>query len=121
VRNAVAEALGQDFVVAARARGLPERVVIWQHGLRNGLLPVVTLAGLYLPVLFAGAVATEAIFAWPGMGRVTIEAVWGRDYPVVMATTFLAGVTVTLGSLSADLFYSVVDPRVRRAGGDRSE
>ncbi|MFO7654541.1 MAG: ABC transporter permease [Candidatus Krumholzibacteriia bacterium] len=113
VRNGVAEALEQDHVLAARARGLPERVVLVRYGLRNGLLPVVTLVGLHLPVLLGGAVATEAIFAWPGMGRVTIEAVWARDYPVVMATTFLAGALVALGSLFADILYGIVDPRVR--------
>jgi peptide/nickel transport system permease protein len=113
LRNAMVEALEQDFVLAARARGLPERVVLWRHALRNALIPVVTLVGLHLPALLGGAVAIEAIFAWPGMGRVTIEAVWARDYPVVMATTFLAGVMVALGSLLADLLYGVVDPRVR--------
>jgi peptide/nickel transport system permease protein len=117
IRNSVTEALGQDYVLAARARGLPERVVLWRHALRNGLLPFVTLLGLQLPVLLGGAVATEAIFAWPGMGRVTIEAVWARDYPVVMATTFLSGSLVVLGSLLADLLYGIVDPRVRRGPG----
>jgi peptide/nickel transport system permease protein len=116
LRNSLAEVLAQDYILAARAHGLPERVVQWKHALRNALLPVVTLAGLSLPFLLGGAVMTEVVFAWPGMGRVTVEAIFARDYPVVMGTTALAAVLVVAGNLIADLLYGVVDPRVRLRG-----
>lgn len=117
LRNGLAEVLEQDYVLAARARGLPERLVMGRHVLRNGLLPVVTLAGLSVPFLLGGAVVTEVVFAWPGMGRVTVEAIFARDYPVIMATSALAAVLVVLGNLLADVAYGLVDPRVRL--GDR--
>ena len=116
VRNSLLEVLGQDYILAARARGIPERLVLWRHALRNALLPVITLVGLSLPFLLGGTVVTEVVFAWPGMGRVTIEAIWGRDYPVIMATTFLSAVMVVCGSLLADLLYRWADPRVRLTG-----
>jgi len=117
LRNGLAEVLEQDYVLAARARGLPERLVMGRHVLRNGLLPVVTLAGLSVPFLLGGAVVTEVVFAWPGMGRVTVEAIFARDYPVIMATSALAAVLVVLGNLLADVAYGLVDPRVRLDGG----
>jgi len=113
LRNSLSEVLEQDYVLAARAKGLPERTVLVKHALRNGLLPVITLIGLSFPFLLGGAVATEVIFAWPGMGRVTIDAIWARDYPVIMATTALAAVMVVVGNLLADLLYGWADPRVR--------
>ncbi len=116
VRNSVAEALGQDYVLAARAKGLPERTVLVKHALRNGLLPVITLVGLSFPFLLGGAVVAEVVFAWPGMGRVAIDAIWARDYPVIMGTTALAAVMVVLGNLLADLLYGLADPRVRLKG-----
>jgi peptide/nickel transport system permease protein len=120
VRTSVEEALGQDYVLAARARGLPEGAVLWRHALRNGLLPVITMAGLGLPFLLSGAVVIEVVFAWPGMGWLSYTAVATRDYPVVMATTTLAGVLVVAGNLLADVLYGVADPRVRLGGGGRS-
>jgi peptide/nickel transport system permease protein len=100
-------------VRTARAKGLPERTVIVKHALRNSLIPVVTLLGLYLPFLFSGAVFVEHIFAWPGMGRVIVDAIFQRDYPLVMATSFIFAVMVVLGNLIADVLYAVVDPRIR--------
>jgi peptide/nickel transport system permease protein len=100
-------------VRTARAKGLPERRVIFKHALRNALIPVVTLLGLYLPFLLGGAVLVETIFAWPGMGRVIVTAIFQRDYPLVMAATFLFAVFVVLGNLLADVLYAVVDPRIR--------
>ena len=112
-RGQMLEVVRQDFIRTARAKGLPERTVILKHALRNSLIPVVTLLGLYLPLLFSGAVFVEVIFAWPGMGRVIVDAIFQRDYPVVMATSFIFAVLVVLGSLLADILYAVVDPRVR--------
>jgi peptide/nickel transport system permease protein len=112
-RGQMLEVIRQDFVRTARAKGLPERTVIMKHALRNSLIPVVTLLGLYLPFLFSGAVFVEHIFAWPGMGRVIVDAIFQRDYPLVMATSFLFAVMVVLGNLMADVLYAVVDPRIR--------
>jgi peptide/nickel transport system permease protein len=112
-RGQMLEVIRQDFVRTARAKGLPERTVIMKHALRNSLIPVVTLLGLYLPLLFSGAVFIEVIFAWPGMGRVIVDAIFQRDYPLVMATSFIFAVMVVLGNLLADVLYAVVDPRIR--------
>lgn len=114
VRAATAEALRQPPVKTARAKGLAERRVLLRHALRNALLPVITLAGLQLPALFSGSVFVEAIFAWPGMGRVAVEAVQARDYPVAMAITAVFAVLVVAGNLLADLLAAVADPRLRR-------
>ncbi len=113
LRASLDEALGQDYILAARARGLCERRVVLGHALRNALLPVITLLGLSVPFLLGGAFVVEVVFGWPGMGRVTIEAIWARDYPVIMATTMLAGTAVVAGSTLADLLYRWADPRVR--------
>jgi peptide/nickel transport system permease protein len=87
--------------------------VVLKHALRNAAIPLVTLAGLSLPMLLSGAVVTEWIFAWPGMGRVTVDAILSRDVPVILATTLLSGSLVVLGSLLADLGYAWLDPRIR--------
>jgi peptide/nickel transport system permease protein len=113
VRGAMLDVAGAPFVTVARAKGLSERRVILRHVLRNALIPVLTLLGLSLPTLFSGAVFIEAIFAWPGVGRVLVEAVQARDYPVVMAATAVSAVLVVLGNLLAELLVSVADPRVR--------
>ncbi len=112
-RGSMLEVIRQDYVRTARAKGLPERRVIFRHALVNALIPVITLLGLYFPFLLSGAVVTETIFAWPGMGRVTVGAIFARDYPVVMATNLVAGVMVVAGNLLADVLYAVVDPRIR--------
>lgn len=113
MRAGMLEVIRQDYVRTARAKGLPERTVIFKHALRNALLPVVTLLGLYLPVLFGGTVFIEWIFAWPGMGKAMVDGVLGRDYPLVMAITFLFAVMVVAGNLLADVLYAAVDPRIR--------
>jgi peptide/nickel transport system permease protein len=113
VRSSMLEVLGQDYVRTARAKGLVEAVVLRKHALRNALIPVITLAGLQLPALLAGAVITEQIFEWPGMGRLTIEAINQRDYPVLMGITLITALLVLVGNLLADLAYSLVDPRIR--------
>ncbi|MBZ0269387.1 ABC transporter permease [bacterium] len=112
-RGSMLEVIRQDYIRTARAKGLPEHRVIFKHALGNALIPVITLLGLYLPFLLSGAVVTETIFAWPGMGRVTIGAIFSRDYPIVMATNLIAGVMVVGGNLVADILYGIVDPRIR--------
>jgi peptide/nickel transport system permease protein len=115
VRGALFDIRSEPFVLAARARGLTEARVSRRHLLRNALGPVVTLLGLSLPAVFSGAVFVEAIFAWPGVGRVLVEAVGARDYPVVMAAASVSAILVVVGNLTADLLRSWVDPRVRHA------
>lgn len=113
VRSSVGEALRQDYIRTARSKGLSEYVVLTKHALRNGLIPIITLLGLALPGFFAGSVITETIFAWPGMGRLLVDAVFARDYPVAMAINVITAALVILGSLLADLLYGLADPRVR--------
>ena len=113
MRGSMLEVVQQDYIRTARAKGLPEWRVITHHAVRNALLPIVTLLGLYLPVLFSGTVFIETVFAWPGMGKLMVDAIGQRDYPVVMAGSFIFAVLVVLGNLLADLLYSVVDPRIR--------
>jgi len=113
MRGSMLEVIRQDFVRTAHAKGLPERTVVFQHALRNALIPVITLVGLYIPVLFSGAVFIEYIFAWPGMGRTIVEAINTRDYPLVMAGSFFFAAMVVVGNLVADILYAVVDPRIR--------
>jgi peptide/nickel transport system permease protein len=116
VRGAMLDVGAAPFITVARARGVTERSVTYRHVLRNALVPVVTLLGLSLPALFSGAVFVEAIFAWPGVGRVLVEAVQARDYPVIMAATTVSALLVVLGSLLADLLAAVVDPRIAHGG-----
>ena len=113
MRSSMLDVLHRDCVRTARAKGLPNRAVIYQHALRNALIPVVTLLGLSIPGLIAGAAITEAIFSWPGLGSMFVEAVGTRDYPVVLALTMVGGVAVVMGNLLADVLYSFVDPRIR--------
>jgi peptide/nickel transport system permease protein len=117
VRTSMLEVIRQDYMRTARAKGLPESRVILKHGLRNGLIPVVTLLGVYLPFLLSGAVLVEKVFAYPGMGSLMVDAIGSRDYPMVLAGTFLFGAMVVLGNLLADLLYGMVDPRIRVKNG----
>jgi peptide/nickel transport system permease protein len=112
VRAAMIDALNQDFVRTARAKGVAERVVVFRHAFRNALLPVVTNISLELPFLFVGAVATESIFSWPGMGLAYIQAVRSFDYPVLMGILTIAAVFVVAANLLADILYAIVDPRI---------
>lgn len=113
MRGSMLEVINQDFIRTARAKGLSERTVIFKHALRNAMIPIITLLGLYLPILLSGSVLVETIFAWPGMGRIIVDAIFQRDYPLVMATSFVAAVMVVIGNLMADVLYAVVDPRIR--------
>jgi peptide/nickel transport system permease protein len=113
MRASMLEVIRQDYVRTARAKGLSERVVVFKHALRNALIPIITLVGLYIPVLFSGTVFIEYIFAWPGMGRAIYDAILQRDYPVVMAGSFFFALMVVVANLIADVLYAVVDPRIR--------
>ena len=112
-RSSMLEILGGDFVRTARAKGIPERAVVFRHALRNALLPVVTLLGLALPTLLGGAVFVENVFAWPGMGTVMTKAISMRDYPLVVANVIAGAALVVAGGLLADLLSAVADPRLR--------
>lgn len=111
-RSAMLEVLRLPYVQTARAKGLTERRVIWRHAWRNALFPVITLFGLWLPLLVSGAVFVEAIFAWPGLGSMAAGAVGSRDYPLLMGTTLLVSTLVVLGSLLTDVAYAWLDPRI---------
>ena len=115
VRAAMLEVLHQDFVRTAHAKGLPARRVTFKHALRNALIPVITLIGLTIPSLLAGAAITEAIFTWPGVGLMGVDAVAQRDYPVVLAFVMIGGIGVIVGNLLADVAYAVADPRIKIA------
>jgi peptide/nickel transport system permease protein len=117
VRTSMLEALSQDFIRTARAKGLPESRVILSHGLRAALIPVVTLLGVYLPLLMSGAVLIEMVFGYPGLGWLMWTSIGARDYPMVLAVSFLFGVMVVVGNLLADLLYAAVDPRMRKNVG----
>ena len=115
MRASMLEVLGLEYLRTARAKGLPEAAVVLRHGVRNALIPVITVLGLDIPVLFSGAVITETIFAWPGMGRLLRDGVFGNDWPVVTAVIMITAFLVTIGNLIADVLYGVVDPRIRYA------
>lgn len=113
-RQALVDILPDDFVRTARAKGVGERAIVLRHALRNALLPTITLLGLALPALVGGAVFIENIYRWPGMGRVAVEALAARDYPVVLGATLVGSCLVVVGGLLADLLSAAVDPRLRR-------
>lgn len=112
VRASMVESLAQDYVRTARAKGLPERGVLGRHALRNALVPMVTVLGVLTPRLLGGAVITETIFAWPGLGRLAVEAAVTRDYPVILGATLLVSALVVLSNLITDALYVVIDPRI---------
>ncbi|PZA07496.1 ABC transporter permease [Meiothermus sp. Pnk-1] len=113
VRSSMLDVLGLDYIRTARAKGLSERVVTYRHALRNALVPVVTVVALDFAGILSGAVVTETIFAWPGMGRLFIEAMNGRDYPVLMALLMIGSLALILTNILTDLVYSLIDPRIR--------
>ncbi len=115
VRSSLLEVLGEDYVRTARAKGLSENLVLWRHALGNAWLPVLTLLGLQLGGLLGGAVITETVFAWPGVGSLLVEAIQGRDYPVVQACVLFIGLVYVLVNMLTDLVYVWVDPRIRLA------
>lgn len=114
-RAALLSSFRLDFVTAARARGLRERRVLWRHAWRTTLVPMLTLLGLWLPILVSGSVFVESVFNWPGLGSLAAEAIAARDYPVLLGTAMLVSAAVVLAGLLADLGYALLDPRVRSA------
>jgi peptide/nickel transport system permease protein len=112
-RTSMLEVMRQDYVRTARAKGLLERVVIAKHAFRNALIPIITIVALQLPSLFTGAIMTETVFAYPGMGRLYFNAMTQSDWPVVMAILFITAILVVVSNLAADVAYSAVDPRIR--------
>lgn len=115
VRSTLLEVLSEDYIRTARAKGLSERQVVMHHGLRNAMLPIITLLGLQLGTLLGGAVITETVFSWPGVGKLTIDAILRRDYPVVQACVLLISLTYVAVNILTDVVYAWVDPRIREA------
>ena len=113
MRSTLLEVIRQDYIRTARAKGLRERVVIIKHAMRNAMLPIVTLMGFSVPFLFSGSVLVEQIFAWPGMGRLIITAIYSQDLPVIIGCFFVFALLVVLANLIADLSYALIDPRVK--------
>ena len=114
IRTSMLEELGQDYIRTARAKGLAERVVVYRHALRNAMIPIVTVLGLQFGALLAGAIVTETIFAWPGLGRLTIQAISNRDYYLVQGCILVIGLTYVTVNFLTDFLYSAVNPRIRQ-------
>jgi peptide/nickel transport system permease protein len=112
-RSGMLEVLGQDYIRTARAKGVSDRPVVWKHALKNAAIPIVTIVGIELGTLLGGAVITETIFAWPGVGRLSVQAIYNRDYPVVQAAVFLLASTFVMVNLVVDVLYTYLDPRIR--------
>jgi peptide/nickel transport system permease protein len=113
VRSSMLEVMRQDYVRTARAKGLFERVVIVKHALRNALIPFVTIVVLQLPGIFAGAILTETVFAWPGMGRLYFDALNRSDWPVALSVIFITAVLTVFATLVGDILYTIIDPRIK--------
>lgn len=113
MRSEVLDVLGSDYIRTARAKGMTESTVLYKHTLRNALIPIITLLGFEVGILLGGAVITEGVFQFPGLGTLFITSIGNRDYPVIMAINLMLGVFVLIGNLLADIFYSIVDPRIR--------
>jgi len=114
-RSSLIDVLTEDFILTAKAKGLSRRAVIWKHGVRNALLPVITASALYISLVVGGAIQVETVFSWPGMGRLVYDAVLRRDYPILESCFLIFAVAVILANLASDLMYQVLDPRVREA------
>jgi peptide/nickel transport system permease protein len=112
VRSSLLDVIVQDYIRTARAKGLPERLVFFRHALKNALIPVVTIVGIQVGALWEGAFVTEQIFAWPGVGRLSINSIFGRDYPVVQAVVLFAAFSFMISSLLVDICYAWLDPRI---------
>jgi peptide/nickel transport system permease protein len=115
LRASMLEVIHSDYIRTARAKGLRERIVMYRHALRNAAIPLVTLMALDLPALFGGALFTEMIFSWPGMGRLFWDAARARDYPILLAIVLVNSVLIVFSNLLADVIYAYLDPRIRYA------
>jgi len=113
VRTSMIEVLGQDYILTARSKGLGDMVIFYKHALRNALLPVVTYVGLRVGHILSGAVVVESVFGWPGLGRLLIDSLFARDYPLIMGMLLVASVSVVLVNVAVDILYSYIDPRIR--------
>ncbi|WP_064713475.1 ABC transporter permease [Rhizobium bangladeshense] len=113
MRSSMLDVISQDYIRTARAKGVPERSILWRHAMRNAMLPMIALAGVELPALLSGALVTETVFTWPGMGRLLLDSLGYRDYPVVMGILMISSILALLGNLFADIAAAVVDPRIR--------
>ncbi|RRH76231.1 ABC transporter permease [Falsigemmobacter faecalis] len=114
MRSSMLDVINQDYIRTARAKGVSEPRILMRHAMRNAILPMITIAGIQIPSLLSGALVTETVFTWPGMGRLFLDSISYRDYPVVMGILMFSAVLVLLGSLIADLCYSLADPRISR-------
>ncbi len=112
-RGAMLEVISQDYIRTARSKGVKEKIVIFKHALRNAAIPIVTMVGMSIARLFSGALIIETVFSWPGLGKLSYEAVLQRDYPVLMGTTLLVALMVVVGNMVADITYSLIDPQIR--------
>jgi len=112
-RSGMLEVLNQDYIRTARAKGVSNPPIVWKHALKNAAIPIVTIVGIELGTLLGGSVITETIFAWPGVGRLSVQAIYNRDYPVVQAAVFLLATTFVLVNLIVDVVYTYLDPRIR--------
>jgi ABC-type dipeptide/oligopeptide/nickel transport system permease component len=112
-RSGMLEVLNQDYIRTARAKGVSDPPVVWKHALKNAAIPIVTIVGIELGTLLGGSVITETIFAWPGVGRLSVQAIYNRDYPVVQASVFLLATTFVIVNLLVDVIYTYLDPRIR--------
>ncbi|MGD9116362.1 MAG: ABC transporter permease [Dehalococcoidia bacterium] len=113
VRSSMLDVLDSDYIKMARIKGLPERVIVWKHALRNALIAPLTAAGMLFAMLITGAVVTEQVFAWPGIGRLSLEALWARDFPIVQGITLMVAVVVLFINLLVDILYAYIDPQIR--------
>ena len=113
IRSSFLEILQQDYLRTARAKGIGYKRMIWKHAMRNALLPIVTVIGMQIPMLFGGAVIIEQVFSWPGLGLMTMTAIMGRDYPVIMGVCLLSAVVVLVSNLITDILYALVDPTIQ--------
>ncbi|GAB3702985.1 ABC transporter permease [Mariniluteicoccus flavus] len=112
-RSSMLDVLGQDFITTARSKGLTDRRITWRHAVHNALIPIITIIAMNIPTMFGGAVIVEQIFAWPGLGRLAVDSITGRDYPMLMGFVMFIAILVVLCNLVADVLYAVVDPRIR--------
>lgn len=113
IRSAFLEILQQDYLRTAKAKGIGYRKVIWKHAMRNALVPIITVIGMQIPMLFGGAVIIEQVFSWPGLGLMTMTAITGRDYPVIMGVCLLSAIVVLAANLITDILYAVADPTIQ--------